>query len=341
MQKGASFVTQRRKVLVTIAVLLAAAIVVLGLFVAKKRKADYEMESYQGIAMGTIVSMKLYDDQPPTLCKQTKQWIDALEQIISRRIETSPVAVLNRTGRCENSVVASVVRQCEPISAATNGAFDLTIGEVSALWDFGGEHERLPAQSEIEKALKTVGYTSLKTNGDTVSAKSGQALDLGAVGKGLACDRVKEALQKSGIKGGVVSVGGSIVAFGSRNKAGEPWRIAIRHPRNDNALLGTILLKEGFVSTSGDYERFFEQAGKRYFHILDARTGYPVQTDLCSVTVVCNNGLLSDALSTACFLLGEENSEALLKTYDAAAVFVKTDGTISTYGDVDFTAYES
>ena len=333
--------TQRRKVLLSIAVVLLAAVAVLSVFFVQRRKADYEMESYQGIAMGTIVSMKLYDEQTPALCKQTKQRIDTLEQIISRRVETSPVAALNRTGRCKNGVVAATVRQCEPISAATDGAFDLTIGDVSALWDFGGEHERLPAQSEIEKALKTVDYTSLAADGDTVTVNDGQSLDLGAVGKGLACDWVKDALQKSGIKGGVVSVGGSIVAFGSRNRAGEPWRVAIKHPRNDNALLGTILLKEGFVSTSGDYEKFFEQDGKRYFHILDARTGYPAQSELCSVTVVCDNGLLSDALSTACFLLGEEDSKALLKTYDAAAVFVKTDGSISTFGNVDFTAYES
>ena len=291
--------------------------------------------------MGTIISIKLYDETEPALSKQVMAQIRTLEDTISCRVNTSPVAELNRSGRCKNDTVASVVRACAPISEATNGAFDLTIGKVSALWDFGGENERLPDAREIKTALQTVNYRSVDVQGSTLTCSAGQQLDLGAVGKGLACDTVRSFLENAGIKGAVVSVGGSIFAFGSRNKAGDPWRVAIKHPRKDDALLGTVLLKEGFVSTSGDYEKFFELDGKRYYHILDARTGYPAETDLCSVTVICNNGLLSDALSTACFLLGQEASEPLLEQYDAAAVFVGMDGTVSTFGNVDFVAYES
>ena len=333
---------ERRKKLISVLVLLVvAAATVLIAVVSKNRNAEFEAESHNGLAMGTVVSMKLYHETPTALSTQVMGVIDALEQEISWRVETSPVAELNRTGSCKSAVVASAVEACAPISEATDKAFDLTVGAVSSLWDFGGENEGLPDKTAIEQALKTVNSAALQTNGTTVTAEKGQKLDLGAVGKGLACDKIKAFLTPLGIKGAVVSVGGSICVFGARNKAGDPWRVAIRHPRKDNALLGTIRLKEGFVSTSGDYEKFFEQDGKRYFHILDARTGYPAETGLCSVTVVCDNGLISDALSTACFLLDEKDSEPLLEQYGASAVFVTEDGTVSTFGSIDFTAYES
>ena len=332
---------RRKKIVSALVILLTiAAAVAIGVL-AQRRSADYEAESYNGIAMGTIVSMKLYDETAPALSKQVMAQIDALEQTISWRVESSPVAALNRSGACSNETVSSVVAQCAPISDAANGAFDLTIGKVSELWDFGGEKQGVPEPDALRDALRSVDYKALTVDGASVTAKSGQHLDLGAVGKGLACDRIRALLSLTDIKGAVVSVGGSILCFGSRNKAGEPWRVAIRHPRREDALLGTIRLKEGFVYTSGDYEKFFEQDGKRYFHILDARTGYPARTELCSVTVVCDNGLLSDALSTACFLLGREESEPLLERYNASAVFMTKEGEISTFGNVDFTANES
>ena len=332
---------QKKYLIPALSLLFVAAAVAAVVFFGRGRSADFPFESKTGLAMGTVVSVKIYDEEKPAMAQQTFDWINALEQEISLRVETSPVAQFNRTGACVNDVVADVVARCAPISDATQGAFDLTVGAVSALWDFGGEHERLPDAREIMDALKTVDYRRLERSGASLRASSGQQLDLGAVGKGLACDSVKQLLQFKGVKGGVVSVGGSICAFGSRNPRGDLWRVAIKHPRKADALLGTLRLKEGFVSTSGDYEKYFEQDGKRYFHILDARTGYPAQTDLCSVTVVCDNGMLSDALSTACFLLGEENSRALLEEYHASAVFVNTAGEISTFGDLDFTPYES
>ena len=332
----------RRKKMISAAVLLlvAAAAVLFGVF-SQKQRAEYPVETHNGIAMGTVVSMKLYHETATNLSPQVMGVIDALEKEISRRVETSPVALFNRKGSCKSKIVSDTVSACLPISTATDGAFDLTVGAVSTLWDFGGDNERLPEKDEIAAAVRTVDFQKLKAEGADVTSAPGQQLDLGAVGKGLACDKIKAFLTPLGIKGGVVSVGGSILCFGARNRAGDPWRVAIRHPRVENALLGTIRLKEGFVSTSGDYEKYFESDGKRYFHILDARTGYPAETDLCSVTVVCGNGLVSDALSTACFLLGEKESEPLLKQYDAAAVFVTKDGAVSTFGDVDFTKNES
>lgn len=333
--------TKRRKILIAV---LVAVLVAAGGFAAvllHDRGAAYPCEEKNAIAMGTVISMKLYHTDEADLTPGALQVIDALEDTISWRRETSPVAKLNRSGRCENTVVAEVIRQCAPISDATNGAFDLSVGKVSTLWDFGGENERLPKKEEILAALPFVDYKTIRVADAAVTCGNGQQMDLGAVGKGLACDMVKTYLQKAGVQGAVVSVGGSICAFGCRDKAGTPWRVAVKDPLRTERLLGVIRMKEGFVSTSGDYEKFFEQDGSRYFHILDATTGYPATSGLKSVTVVCNNGMLSDALSTACFLLGEENSKPLLETYGAAAIFVDDSGSISTVGDVDFEVYES
>ena len=304
-------------------------------------KNGYDCEEKNAVAMGTVVSMKLFHDGDPNQSAAVLRIINTLEDTISWRKDGSAVAQLNETGACEDSVVAEIITACAPISEATDGMFDLSVGAVSRLWDFGGENEGVPDPAALKDALATVDYTALRVDGSIAACNPGQQLDFGAVGKGLACDLAKQYLQNAGVKGAVLSVGGSICVFGARSENGDPWRIGIRDPFDTSRQFGVITLNEGFVSTSGDYEKFFEQDGVRYFHILDAHTGYPATSGLKSVTVVCDSGLLSDALSTACFLLGKEASAPLLEKYRAAAVFVDADGTVSTFGTLEFEPYES
>ena len=328
-----------KKALITVACIIAVTAVVAGAVIHHGRKADYNVEAKSSIAMGTVVTVKIYNDIQTNLIPNVNSVIDSLENTISWRKEASPVAALNKTGRCENPMVAEIINSCRKISDSTDGSFDLTVGKVSTLWDFGGDNERLPDESEIKNALRFVDYKKLETTGSEAFCADGQQSDLGAIGKGLACDVVREYLEASEVKGAVVSVGGSICAFGSRNKAGDKWRIAIKHPEKENEFIGVVCLNEGFVSTSGDYEKYFELDGVRYHHILDAKTGYPAKSNLKSVTVVCNSGMLSDALSTACFILGKEKSEELLKEYNASAVFVDSEGKITVSGDIEFEEY--
>ena len=214
--------------------------------------------------------------------------------------------------------------------------FDITVGGVSQLWSIGEEDERIPADEEIKAELLNVGYGKIRFGENSLSLSEGVKLDLGAVGKGAACDMVKAYLDMSDAEGAIVSVGGSILAWGDYNKAGDKWQIAVAHPRNEGEYLGILSVDEGFVSTSGDYERYFEKDGRRYHHILDATTGYPAETDIISVTVVCDSGMLADALSTACFILGKDKSEPILEKYGASAIFVDKDLDISIVGEVDF-----
>lgn len=149
-------------------------------------------------------------------------------------------------------------------------------------------------------------------------------LDLGAVGKGIACDVVQDYLKKQKeVSGAVIAVGGSILLYGSKAD-GSDWNVAVQNPRGqDGEAMGVLSLSGTTnVSTSGDYEKYFMQDGKRYHHILDPATGYPADSGLISVTIVSDSGLLSDGLSTACFVLGKEKGEKLLETYGAEGVFI-------------------
>ena len=149
-------------------------------------------------------------------------------------------------------------------------------------------------------------------------------LDLGAVGKGIACDVVQDYLKKQKeVSGAVIAVGGSILLYGSKAD-GSDWNVAVQNPRGQDVEAMGVLSLSGTtnVSTSGDYEKYFMQDGKRYHHILDPSTGYPADSGLISVTIVSDSGLLSDGLSTACFVLGKEKGEKLLETYGAEGVFI-------------------
>ncbi len=218
------------------------------------------------------------------------------------------------------------------ISADSGGALDVTLGRLSRLWNMDGlaaegEGISIPSTDQIRSALEERGYERVRFVGDGMILPAGMQLDLGAVGKGIACDRVSAYLHSQPqITGAVVTVGGSVVTYGEKPD-GSPWKVAVIHPREEGNYLGVLSLTgEQYVSTSGDYERYVMVDGVRYHHILDPATGYPARSGLCSVTILCDGGLLADALSTACFVLGPERGMALAENYGAEALFVREDG---------------
>lgn len=317
----------------TVLILVSA----LGLFVFyEDRHERFDGSEKSHIAMGTVVTQKIYGESAAKDIEKTKSMIDGLDNMISWREKDSDIAKLNSGEPLRSQYLTDAIKLCSEISSLSGGVFDITVGTVSRLWNIGEENQRIPSESEIKAGLENVGYGKIKFGKDEVELSKGVKVDLGAVGKGMACDMLKNYFDSGNMQGAVVSVGGSILAWGDYNKAGDKWRIAISHPRNEGEYLGIISLDEGFVSTSGDYERYFEEDGKRYHHILDATTGYPAETDIISVTVVCDSGIVSDALSTACFVLGEENSREILSEYNASAVFVDKDMNISIVGEIDF-----
>ena len=326
-----------KKKIISTALTVLLLVGAVGLFVFyNQRHERFDGSEKSSIAMGTILTQKVYGDFAAKDIENIKAVVDGLDDTISWRESASDVAKLNSGVTIKSAYLRELVSQCSEVSALSSGVFDITVGGVSQLWSIGEENERIPTDDEIKAELQNVGYGKIRFGEDTLSLSEGVKLDLGAVGKGAACDMVKAYLDMSNAEGAIVSVGGSILAWGKYNKAGDKWQIAVAHPRNEGEYLGVLSIDEGFVSTSGDYERYFEKDGKRYHHILDATTGYPAETDTISVTVVCDSGMLADALSTTCFILGEEKSEPILEKYGASAIFVDKDMDISIVGEVDF-----
>lgn len=300
---------------------------------SREKRYDFTEKSF--ISMDTVVTEKIYGKNTSVFIAPVFNIVTGLDETISRFNEESAVYSLNTKGETSDKSVLQIIDGVKTVSDDADGAFDITVGGLSDLWSIGKEGERIPTEKEISDALESIDYKKIRIENGTVYYEDG-IIDLGAVGKGFACDLIKAYLSSENVKGAVVSVGGSILAYGDYNDKGDKWSIAIRHPRSESEFLGVIRLDEGFVSTSGDYERYFEKDGKRYHHIFDARTGMPASSGLISVTVVADSGLLSDALSTACFIVGEEKGKALIEKYGASAIFVDEEMNIITVGEIDF-----
>lgn len=319
------------------------------------------VEQYGSVdtAMGTVVAQTLYvrgdREEAETETAAVMELLTRLEeQELSWRIEGSEVARINalseevagerrtrgRESAAEDSMAVSVsstmqqiLQQIWQVSADSGGALDVTLGRLSRLWNLdavamGTAEISVPTQEQIQAALEDTGYERVRISQGTLELPPGMQFDLGAVGKGVACDRVGAYLRsRPQIAGAVVAVGGSVITYGQKPD-GSPWKVAITHPRKEGSYLGILSLTgEHYVSTSGDYERYVMVDGVRYHHILDPATGVPARSGLCSVTVVCDSGLLADALSTACFVLGPEQGLALAERYGAQALLVEEDGT--------------
>lgn len=302
-----------------------------------------EATPYQNtdFAMGTVISQNIYGKKGEETADQVMEQLKELEQTISWRMEDSEIARINEAAGTGTQVPVSEktgkwLTDCQEVWKKTDGALDITIGAVARLWDIGGDNPRIPKTAELEAALKTVGGENYRIEKESViyEAAGGQ-LDLGAVGKGIACDEIAELLKAEKAEvNGTFSVGGSVLIYGNKLN-GKNWKIGIRDPRGEEGeYMGALSFsqEEGdctFVSTSGDYEKYFEKDGVRYHHILDPKTGAPADSDLISVTVISKSGFLSDALSTACFVAGREKAMEFADLFQVDLVLIDNEGTVT------------
>lgn len=323
---------------VLVVVILAVLIVLLGTLIRQKEtlKTPTTNTTY---SMGTVVTQSYYSEDTSVgeeAVKQITSIINKLDEDISWRKDASEVAAINKNGDAYVSqVVYDCLKTCIEISKDSDGAFDLTVGKLSGLWNIGTEDARLPSDEEIDSVLPTINYSRViltEKDGDlNIEIGEDQKLDFGAVGKGLACDEALKYLETTTITGSTVSVGGSILVYGENPTSDDgTWNIGVRDPNGtESDYMAVINTTGGFFSTSGDYEKVLEVDGKKYHHILDPKTGYPAESNLTGVTIYANSGLLSDALSTAVFILGySDESLALLEKYDAEALFITKDNKI-------------
>jgi thiamine biosynthesis lipoprotein len=282
-----------------------------------------------GFVMGTVVYQTLYTNDTALPALVVDVLTQTEEQGVSWRAETSDIARVNAqsSGGDEARVspeTSEALLVALAIAADSGGAFDPTVGRLTQLWDFDSGSGIVPSDAQIQEALRGVGYEGVLVQGDAVTLRDGVALDFGAIGKGIGCDQALRLLAtRADVTGAVINFGGSsILTYGQRGD-GKDWRVALTNPTQTDDYLGVLeLAGTNHVSTTGNYERYFEVDGRRYHHILDPTTGYPAQSGLRSVTVLCDSGIVSEGLSTACFVLGREGSAALLEAYGAEAVFV-------------------
>ena len=262
--------------------------------------------------------------------------IDRIEGAISSWDPASETSAVNRAAGVGPVVVSrelfALIRRSIKISDLTGGAFDITFGGVGKLWDFKAERPVLPSAEAIATALALVDYGSvvLDPAGPTVFLpRAGMRIGFGGIGKGYAANRAMKILTEHGIDSAVVSAGGDLVTRG-RREDGAPWSILIVDPLDRDTAFATLRLTDQAVVTSGDYESFVEIEGVRYAHILDPRTGYPVR-DVRSVTIVCPDAELGDALATGVFVLGRDEGLALVEQLRGIeALVVDADGRVHT-----------
>lgn len=313
------------------------AILQIGLFVLLQSRLPVKETTRTDFGMGTVISEVIYGAEGEAAADSIRQCLIDLEnQNLSWRLETAAVAQWNRElAQGNSSVLTSEQQQWMKdslgICKASHGALDITLHPVIALWGIEGEHPSVPDTEAIQQALEQTGYERLHISGDgELYADHGSCtIDLGAVGKGIAADEVRSCLEQHKISGAVISIGGTILVYGDK-PGGTGWQVGIQHPREgQGSVLGVLTVdQEVIISTSGDYEKYFMEDGIRYHHIFDPATGQPADSGLISVTVVSERGIISDGLSTACFVLGYEESLPLLEQYGAEGIFVTSDGKV-------------
>ncbi len=275
----------------------------------------------QRMAFGTVVNIKIYDagsyEKPSGLIESCLNDLQSLDSLWAYQGENSDIYKLEQNAGVTSALIDArtfkVLAQGLEMENLTGGCFNLKIGAVTRLWGFHNSNPHLPDSADISAVLDSEQGSMFFAGNSCLLGKAGMALDIGGIGKGFAVDLAVEKLMQEGIKAGIVEAGGDLKVLGLPEK-GKPWKIGIRHPRNPEAFYAILSLENGAVATSGDYQQYFEEAGKRYHHIIDPKTGYP--PDKCvSSTVWAKDCIEADALATALFVMGPDEAMKWLEEH--------------------------
>ena len=294
-----------------------------------------ESETRTVYAMDTVMNLTVYGENAAAALESAEKELHTLDEaVLSRTAEGSELYALNASNGetveyGADDILPALIETALTISDATEGAFDPTLAPVLDAWGFTkderrvpsadelkellshtGDAPRVPSDEELSALLAHVGLEKLSVDGNTIALSDGAQLDLGGIAKGYAADLLRAQLEKEGVTSATLDLGGDVFVMGRKTDGGD-WRIAVKDPADTESYLGVVSAADKFIVTSGVYERYFEENGVRYHHILDPKTGCPAESGLVSVTVLCENGAWADALSTACFVLGPDGALAL------------------------------
>lgn len=275
--------------------------------------------------MDTVMNMQVYGDNCEKAVSESETELRRLERLFDRGDEKSDVYAVNNGGADISDDTAEIVKAAIEASRETDGAFDITVLPVMDLWGFYDRQYNVPSDESIKNVLRSVDYRNVFFNNGTITLLNNAKIDLGGIGKGYATDKVRGILKENGINSAMINLGGNVYAVGEKPSGGK-WRVGVADPYNSGEPILTMEVSDAAVVTSGSYERNFERDGKVYHHIIDPKTGTPVNNGIKSVTVVCESGTKADALSTALFVMGREKTEDFLTNHsDIGAVIITED----------------
>lgn len=301
-----------------------------------KETASIKKSSF---CLNTIITIELYNTTDETLLTKGIELCRQYEQLFSKTMKNSDIYAINhsfgKTVTVSDETI-HLIEQGKKAGELSQGMFDISIGAISNLWNFTDGSQTIPTPAAIATALNTVDYSQIQVSGNAVTVPVGMQLDLGAIAKGYIGDKLKEFYLKNGVTSGLLSLGGNIICIGTPpNK--DSYHIGIKKPFSQNESITGVYVKDQCVVTSGIYERYFEKDKKLYHHVLDPFTGYPAKTDLLSVTIITDNSMNADILSTTCLMVGLEKAKELLSSYEQnnsvniEAIFITKDKTIVEY----------
>lgn len=280
-------------------------------------------------AMDTVMTLRLYQGGDGSLLDRAEARVRELEGLWSVTDGASEISTLNHDGSAELSPeTAELLGAALDMCRRTDGALDISTYPVLRAWGFTTGEYSVPGGEAIAALLPLVDYGRVALEAGAAALPPGMEIDLGSVAKGYTGDALAALLKQGGAASALLDLGGNIQAVGSKPD-GSPWRVAVRDPAGDGSV-GVVEVVDQAVVTSGGYERYFEEDGVRYWHIIDPATGWPARSGLASVTVVGESGLLCDGLSTALFVMGREGAlEHWRQHRDFEAVLVSEDGSVT------------
>ena len=329
----------RKVVWIGCAVIALSIVLYLAGFAPESRE---EPEDYGGFrsgityAMNTVIEQKWYGESADTVYTGMETKTREIESVLSLHLSQSEIAAINENAGVQPVEVSQrtfdLLQRAKELSEQSDGAFDITIAPVVELWGITSDHPHVPTDEELAQAMALMGLEDLVLDEEACTAyltRPGMAIDLGGIAKGWTADQLREYARELGAERGYVSLGGNLMIIGERPD-GDPFKFGLRDPQGDaSTYLGTVTLKDGYtMATTGGYERYFEEDGIRYHHVLDPRTGYPADSDLLSVAVISKDGTLADYLSTTLFVQGLEAAKAAAGSEDYALVMVDQENNV-------------
>lgn len=285
--------------------------------------------------LSSILNVNILDEDcdKDKILKEIKESITTIEEKMSFQFENSEVNLINKNAGIKPIKVSDdtfyVIKKGIEYSKISNGKFDISVGNLVKLWNIGTKDARVPTEDEIKNALSTINYNDIvldEEKKEVYLTKKGMMIDLGGIAKGYVTDKINEIFKKYDVKSAITNLGGNIYVYGTKN--GEDFKVGIREPFSKNPDNHFLILEtsDNSVVTSGIYERFFEENNKIYHHILSTETGYPIDNNLVSTSIITKNSIDADALSTTVFALGLEKGLELIENMrETEAIFVTKD----------------